>query len=66
MQKDKTLAYKSKRFPHSPTMKFVIDTNTWKIGFAHYEDYMCRAVNTEIQFLCFLLIWREFIEDRER
>lgn len=57
------LAYKSKRFPHSPTMALRIDTNTWKIGIAHYEEDLCRAIQTEIQFLCFILAWRKFIED---
>lgn len=57
------LAYKSKRFPHSATMELHIDTDTWKIGFAHYKEYMSETINTEIQFLCFTLRWRKFIED---
>lgn len=63
MSKFIPLAYKSKRFPHSATMALHIDTDVWKIGFAHYEEPMSMSINTEIQFLCFALRWRKFIED---
>lgn len=63
MSKFIPLAYKSKLFPRSATMALHIDTDIWKIGFAHYEEPMSRSINTEIQFLCFALRWRKFIED---
>lgn len=60
------IAYKSKSFPQSATMALCIDTETWKIGFEHFEDFISRSINTEIQFLCFSLRWRKFIEDIQR
>ena len=63
MSKYIPLAYKSKRWPRNATMALFINTDTWKIGFAHYEEHMSMSINTEIQFLCFELKWRKFIED---
>lgn len=63
MFKEIPLAYKSEKYPHSVTMQLFIDTNTWKIGFTRYEEPMCMAIQTEIQFLCFCLVFRKFIED---
>lgn len=57
------IAYKSKSNPRSATMYLYINTYTWKIGFAHYEELETMTINTEIQFLCFTLRWRKFIED---
>lgn len=47
-------------------MALFINTDTWKIGFAHYEEPMSMSINTEIQFLCFALRWRKFIEDIQK
>lgn len=63
MERYLPIAYKSKSYPHSPTLVLYINTSTWKIGFAHFTDWASMTINTEIQFLCFGLRWRTFIED---
>lgn len=63
MERYLPIAYKSKSFPRSATVILCINTKTWKIGFAHFEEPSTWSINTEIQFLCFGLRWRTFIED---
>lgn len=57
------LAHKSKRFPNVATTYLIIDTGSWKIGFAHYGDMLRNTIDSEIQFLCFSLKWFKYIED---